>query len=103
MRVQALRQLTRIVEETDTTAGRGFDLAIQGLIVISLVAFAVETLPALSTGSRQGLRLLEIAVALAFTAEYLLRILVADRPLRFGVRPAPLVRRDPTSPCVAPG
>ena len=73
----------RIVERTDTAAGRAFDFAIQGLIVLSLVSFAVETLPGLSDRGRSVLSSLETVVVVIFTTEYLLRLAVADRRLRF--------------------
>lgn len=76
-------RLKRIVERTDTHAGRAFDMAIQLLIVSSLVTFAIETLPDLSPSARITPRLIETVTVLVFTAEYVLRILVADRPLRF--------------------
>lgn len=78
-----LRQVKRIVEEGDTTAGRAFDLFIQLLIGISLVSFAMETLPGLAQGWRQDLRILEIVTVVVFSAEYLLRLTVADSKARF--------------------
>ncbi len=79
------RSLKDTVEGTDTRAGRAFDLTIQALIVLSLVAFAVETLPDLSLGAREFLKLLEVGVVVVFTVEYLLRLYVADRRIRFAL------------------
>lgn len=76
-------RLKDIVERNDTRAGRLFDIAIQLLIVISLVSFSVETLPDLAPAIQSFLRYIEIACVAAFTVEYLLRIAVADRPLGF--------------------
>lgn len=73
----------RMVETSDTLAGRVFDFTIQGLIVVSLISFAVETLPDLSPGTQRTLHVLEVAIVSIFTAEYLLRIAVANRKLRF--------------------
>ncbi len=73
----------RVVEQTETLAGRVFDLSIQFLILVSLISFAVETLPGLSPATQRALRLLEIIIVAIFTAEYLLRLLVANRKLRF--------------------
>jgi voltage-gated potassium channel len=53
------------------------------LIVLSLVSFSVETLPDLSADSRQLLRNIEIFTVSVFTVEYLLRIIVANRKLKF--------------------
>ena len=78
-----LQRVRNIVERSDTRAGRAFDLAIQALIVLSLVAFALETLPDLSEPAREALRMAEIVTVVVFTLEYLLRMVVAERPLRF--------------------
>jgi voltage-gated potassium channel len=75
--------LKRMVEGTDTRAGRAFDLVIEFLIVVSLVSFAVETLPDLSQEVRDVLGILEVIIVAIFTIEYILRLVVADRPLRF--------------------
>lgn len=75
--------LKHIVERNDTGWGRVFDLAIQFLIIFSLVTFSIDTLPGLSPWARHLLRCIEVVTVLAFTVEYLLRLLVADRKLRF--------------------
>ena len=75
--------LKDIIERTDHRAGRLFDLFIQALIVLSLISFSVDTLPDLSTSARQILRAIEMGTVAIFTAEYLLRIAVADRRLGY--------------------
>lgn len=75
--------LRRIVIESDTRPGRIFDLAIQALIVVSLVSFAVETLPDLSDETRRLLRLSEVVIVAVFTVEYVLRLLLEERPIRY--------------------
>jgi voltage-gated potassium channel len=75
--------LKRIVEQNDTKGGRIFDIAIQFLIVVSLVTFSIETLPGLSEPARLLLRYIEVFTVSVFTAEYLLRVYVAERKLSF--------------------
>jgi voltage-gated potassium channel len=75
--------LKGVVEKSDSGLGRVFDLFIQALIVISLVTFSVETLPDLTSETRRLLRQIEVIVVVVFTVEYLLRLYVADRKLRF--------------------
>ncbi len=75
--------LKDIIERTDHRAGRLFDLFIQALIVLSLISFSVDTLPDLSASARQILRAIEVGTVAIFTAEYLLRIAVADRRLGY--------------------
>ena len=76
-------ELRGIVERTDTPAGRLFDLTVQALIVISLISFSAETLPGLSEQAERTLRAIEVATVTAFSVEYLLRIAVAGRTLRY--------------------
>ena len=71
------------VEQNTSLGGRVFDVVIQCLIIVSLVSFSIETLPDLTNDTRQLLRYVEIGTVTVFTAEYLLRILVADRRLKF--------------------
>ena len=75
--------LKRIVEDNDTKRGRVFDFTVQGLIVLSLVTFSIETLPELSSATRRFLRFVEVGTVVIFTLEYVLRVIVADRKLRF--------------------
>ncbi len=75
--------LKHIIGNSDTKQGRLFDFAIQALIVLSLVTFALETLPDLSEHTRRWLRLIEIATVSIFTIEYILRVVVADRKTGF--------------------
>lgn len=76
-------RLVEIVERDDTRAGRTFDLVVLALIVISLVALSVETLPGLPDAATAGLRLAEAIITLLFTAEYGLRLAAAKRKWRY--------------------
>ncbi len=80
-----LDRLKRIVEHNDTPAGRAFDLSIQALIVLSLVTFSLETLPNLSPETKAWLYRVEVITVLIFTAEYLVRLFLADRKLAFAL------------------
>lgn len=75
--------LKRIIEKNDAGWGRVFDLAVQALIVLSLVTFSIETLPDLSESTQYWLRCVEIATVAIFTVEYILRFVVAERKLGF--------------------
>lgn len=76
-------QLKRIIEENDTTAGKAFDLFIQFLIVLSLASFSIETLPNLGKNTKWILNTTEVIIVAIFTLEYLLRLFVADKKLKF--------------------
>ncbi|MCC5787347.1 MAG: ion transporter [Phycisphaerales bacterium] len=73
--------LRQIVEDHDTPHGRAFDIAIQVLIVLSLISFTVETVEGLPEAVRRWLRWIEVVTVLIFTVEYILRVYVA-RPRR---------------------
>jgi len=75
--------LWNILEDNTTRKGRIFDYLIQGLIMLSLIAFAVETLPNLSQQTRNFLNVFELFCVVVFTAEYILRIYVAKNPLKY--------------------
>ena len=67
-----------MVEETDTWRGWLFDHVVKGLIVFSIISYAIETLPNLSPRMQHFLFALEVSVVIIFTVEYALRVYVAD-------------------------
>lgn len=75
--------LWELMEDQTTRKGRMFDYGIQTLILLSLIAFAWETLPDLSPATRALLEIFELICVTVFTVEYLLRIAVAPKPLRY--------------------
>jgi voltage-gated potassium channel len=78
-----MEKLREIVEETDTRAGRAFDLFVQSLIIFSISVFAIETLPDLTLGTLEILRYLEVVIVITFTFEYLLRLIVSKNKIGF--------------------
>ena len=77
--------LKSIIEENSTPAGRRFDLFFMALIILSLVSYAIETLPNLSAEWQRILNLAEIVIVALFTIEYGLRIYVASSKWRFAM------------------
>lgn len=76
-------RLRHVVEDTETYAGRLFDIAIQALILASMVALAIGTLPDFSPRWADALHTFERLTLAAFVAEYALRLGVAHKPLRY--------------------
>lgn len=76
-------KLRKIVEETDTRAGKAFDLFVQSLIIFSISIFAIETLPNLTLRSLEILSYLEVVIVSIFTFEYLLRLIVSKNKIGF--------------------
>lgn len=72
-------ELRRLGERFD----RPITFGIQGLIVASMVAFSVETLPDLNQSFRTALQVFEILSVVIFTVEYLARLIAAENKIRF--------------------
>ena len=77
------KKLRLIIEDNTTRKGRIFDYFIQILILISLVAFSIETLPDNSLQTKKILATIELISIVIFSIEYLLRIYVAEKPLKY--------------------
>lgn len=75
--------LKQIIEETDNTPGKIFDVFIQILIFTSVICFSLETLPNLSQEQRDILSKIEVFNIIVFTLEYFLRIFVTDKKFKF--------------------
>jgi len=77
------QKLRSIIEDNTTRKGKYFDYFIQSLILLSLIAFTIETLPNNSERTVQLLGLFELICIIIFSVEYLLRIFVAKKPLKY--------------------
>jgi voltage-gated potassium channel len=77
--------LTRIINDTDTPAGKSFDIFVLVLILYSIITFSVETLPNLTDGTRGFLEASELVVTIFFSLEYIFRLLTAPSKLRYFV------------------
>ena len=77
------KKLRSIIEDNTTRKGRIFDYLIQILIFISLTSFSIETLPNNSIQTKELLAKIELISIIIFSIEYLLRIYVAEKPLKF--------------------
>lgn len=75
--------IKNIVEYNDNKLSKSFALFIQFLIVLSVITFSVETLPNLKPQTKAILNSIEVFCVVVFTLEYLARIYVSDRKLKF--------------------
>ncbi|MGI9382995.1 MAG: ion transporter [Methyloligellaceae bacterium] len=72
-----------IVSGEHPRIGRSFDVVISILIVVSIIALTVESLPGLPDWLRLALRIEEVLVVIVFTMEYAMRLAAARPPLRY--------------------
>ena len=73
-------QLERVIFESDTPAGKRFDLALLIAIVLSVLLVALESDPRLRGQHRSVFEALELLFSSLFSLEYLLRLLCSKRP-----------------------
>lgn len=76
-------KLRKIVDDNTTKKGRIFDYVIEILIFTSLIAYAIETLPHNSPRTQLILSWIEKVSVIIFTVEYVIRVYVAKRPLKY--------------------
>lgn len=76
-------KLFEIIFEAETKAGRRFDLALLVLILISLAVVMLESMPSIAAQYGKELLIIEWIITGLFTIEYILRLLVVKRPLRY--------------------
>lgn len=74
------KKLHEIIFESDTRAGKIFDVALLVLIIVSVIAVVIETIPAVNARYAGFFRTLEWIFTIIFTIEYLLRIYSVKKP-----------------------
>ncbi len=77
------QRLHEIIFESETRAGKIFDLLLLGLIILSVVVVLLDSVPSQQAAYGDLLVGLEWVFTLLFTLEYILRLLSVRRPLRY--------------------
>ncbi len=77
------RQLFIIIFGTDTKSGRNFDLILLWLIFISAGVVMLDSIPDLTQRQFLILQYIEYFLTAVFTIEYVVRILVYPKPLKY--------------------
>lgn len=77
------KKIRAIVEDNTTKKGKYFDYFIQLIIVLSLISFSLETLPSITEEFRLVLEKFEFVSIIIFSIEYVLRVLVSKKPLKY--------------------
>ncbi len=76
-------RLWRIVFEAETPLGKFFDVVLLWSIVLSVAAVMLETVEAIAIEWKVWLKAAEWFFTILFTIEYLLRLFLVRRPLRY--------------------
>ena len=76
-------RLYTIIFEADTRAGRAFDLALIAMILASVAVVVLDSVATIHQRFGPWLKGLEWFFTLAFTVEYIARLLCVRRPLRY--------------------
>ncbi|WP_405049919.1 ion transporter [Salinicola endophyticus] len=77
------KQLFQIIFESDTRAGKAFDIALITLILLSVVVVFLDSVPHLHQHYGEWFLLVEWIFTLIFTLELVLRLYCLERPLRY--------------------
>jgi len=85
------RRLHDTIYESNTPAGKAFDVALLVLIIASIVVVMLDSVPRIHAGHGPLFSVLEWAFTVVFTLEYVLRLIAIRRPLRFVFSPLGLV------------
>lgn len=75
--------IKKTVDSTDHIAGKIFTSVVQVLIIVSLITFSIDTLPDLSLEVKYLLHIVEVITVGIFTVEYVLRLVISERKLKF--------------------
>ena len=76
-------RLYSVIFESDTPAGRLFDLVLIGFILTSVITVALDSVASIHARWQGVFNALEWFFTLAFTAEYVCRLLCVRRPARY--------------------
>jgi voltage-gated potassium channel len=76
-------RLHEIIFESDTPAGKFFDVMLLMMILLSIVVLMLETVPSLQGKWKDTFLFLEWAITIFFTIEYLLRLYCVYKPIRY--------------------
>lgn len=77
------QRLYEIIFEADTRAGKAFDVVLLLVILISVAIVMLESVPSYRQKYADVLKISEWSITIIFTIEYILRVLIVRRPIRY--------------------
>ncbi|MFK7848883.1 MAG: ion transporter [Rhodothermales bacterium] len=72
-----------VIFEADTPTGKAFDVTLINLIVLSVLVVMLESVASINDRFGQQIRIAEWFFTIAFTIEYVLRMVSVDHPLKY--------------------
>lgn len=75
--------IKKIIDDSSTLTGEIFNWFIQILIIVSIVSFSIETLPDLNSSLQNVLSKSEVIIVIIFSIEYLLRIWISEKKIKY--------------------
>jgi voltage-gated potassium channel len=75
--------LENLMNNYSSKNGKIFSFLVQGLILLSIITFSIDTLPSLSKEFKKTLSVIELVTVVFFTVEYFLRIIISKDKLKF--------------------
>ena len=85
------RRLHEVIFESDTRAGRLFDVALIGCILASVAVVMLESVASIDARWHRELFAAEMAFTLIFTIEYVLRLVAVRKPLAYARSPLGII------------
>jgi len=76
-------RIHQVIFESDTLAGKGFDVTLLIMILSSVVVVVIETIPAIHENYLRQFMMLEWTFTIVFTFEYILRIYCVKKPAAY--------------------
>lgn len=77
--------LYEVIFESETSAGRAFDLTLACLIVLSVLSVILESVKSIGVEYGHVLNVTEWVFTIVFTIEYILRLISVKRPIRYAL------------------
>jgi voltage-gated potassium channel len=79
------QKLWIVIFESDTPAGKAFDIVLLVAIVASVVVVLLESTPGMPPATARLLFMLEFGFTILFTIEFIMRLISVRRPIRYVV------------------
>lgn len=77
------KKLHEIIYESETPAGKAFNVALLVMILFSVFVVMIDSVPAYHNRYGDAFYIIEWIVTIVFTIEYLLRIFAIERPFKY--------------------